>query len=29
MILFALLAFFWIAVLADQMPCFLGVHNCD
>ena len=22
-------AFLWIGILADQMPCFLGVPNCD
>jgi hypothetical protein len=25
----ALLAFLWVAVVNDQMPCFLGVPNCD
>ena len=24
-----LVAWFWIALLMDQMPCFLGVPNCD
>lgn len=24
-----LIAWFWIGLLADQMPCFLGVPNCD
>src|SRR5262245_36593361 len=24
-----LLSFFWIRVIIDQMPCFLGVVNCD
>jgi hypothetical protein len=24
-----LIAWFWIALLTDQMPCFLGVPNCD
>ena len=23
------LAWFWVALLIDQMPCFLGVPNCD
>ena len=25
----ALLGFMWVSVTADQMPCFLGVPNCD
>jgi hypothetical protein len=24
-----LIAWLWIAILTDQMPCFLGVPNCD
>lgn len=24
-----LLAWFWIVLVIDQMPCFLGVPNCD
>jgi hypothetical protein len=24
-----LLALFWALVVSDQMPCFLGVPNCD
>lgn len=27
--LLALIAVLWIGVLTDQMPCFLGVPNCD
>ena len=23
------LGFFWIGIVIDQMPCFLGVANCD
>ena len=23
------IAWLWIAILGDQMPCFLGVPNCD
>ena len=23
------IAWFWIALVLDQMPCFLGVPNCD
>jgi hypothetical protein len=23
------IAWFWITVVVDQMPCFLGVPNCD
>lgn len=25
----ALIAFLWGGILIDQMPCFLGVPNCD
>lgn len=25
----ALIGFMWVRVTADQMPCFLGVPNCD
>ena len=28
-VLFAILAFLWVSLLNDQMPCFLGVPNCD
>ena len=28
-IVLGVLAWFWIALLTDQMPCFLGVPNCD
>jgi hypothetical protein len=24
-----LVAWFWISLVVDQMPCFLGVPNCD
>jgi hypothetical protein len=24
-----LIAWLWVGVVADQMPCFLGVPNCD
>lgn len=24
-----LIAFVWVSIVADQMPCFLGVPNCD
>jgi cation transport ATPase len=24
-----LVAWLWVAILLDQMPCFLGVPNCD
>ena len=24
-----LLAWFWVSIILDQMPCFLGVRNCD
>lgn len=27
--LLALLAWMWMGILIDQMPCFLGVPNCD
>lgn len=23
------LAFLWVGLVSDQMPCFLGVPNCD
>lgn len=25
----ALIAWMWVSLVADQMPCFLGVPNCD
>ena len=25
----AFIAYAWVAIVADQMPCFLGVPNCD
>jgi hypothetical protein len=28
-IVLGVLAWFWIVILTDQMPCFLGVPNCD
>jgi drug/metabolite transporter (DMT)-like permease len=28
-ILLILIAFIWIDVIIDQMPCFLGLPNCD
>lgn len=28
-IVLGVVAWFWIATLTDQMPCFLGVPNCD
>jgi hypothetical protein len=28
-IVLSLVAWFWAALLIDQMPCFLGVPNCD
>ena len=28
-ILLILLAFLWVSIVLDQMPCFLGVPNCD
>jgi hypothetical protein len=28
-IVLGVIAWFWIAILTDQMPCFLGVPNCD
>jgi hypothetical protein len=28
-ILLALIAVVWASLLADQLPCFLGVPNCD
>jgi hypothetical protein len=24
-----LMAWLWVGILLDQMPCFLGVPNCD
>lgn len=27
--LLLLIAFLWISIIRDQMPCFLGVPNCD
>ncbi len=24
-----LIVFFWVGLVLDQMPCFLGVPNCD
>jgi hypothetical protein len=27
--LLLLIAFLWIALIRDGMPCFLGVPNCD
>jgi RsiW-degrading membrane proteinase PrsW (M82 family) len=24
-----LIAIFWIGIIIDQMPCFLGIQNCD
>ena len=27
--LLLVIGYFWINILADQMPCFLGVINCD
>jgi hypothetical protein len=27
--LMALIAFLWVGIVVDQMPCFLGVPNCD
>jgi hypothetical protein len=27
--LLALIAWIWVGALIDQMPCFLGVPNCD
>lgn len=28
-IVVGVIAWFWIALMTDQMPCFLGVPNCD
>ena len=28
-IFLVLIAFVWVGIVADQMPCFLGVPNCD
>ena len=28
-VVLGVIAWFWIAILTDQMPCFLGVLNCD
>ena len=28
-LLLALIAWMWMSLLIDQMPCFLGVPNCD
>ena len=28
-VLAILIAWFWVGLVADQMPCFLGVPNCD
>jgi hypothetical protein len=28
-ILLVLIAWFWVSLLVDQWPCFLGVPNCD
>lgn len=27
--LLILIAWLWVAIILDQMPCFLGVPNCD
>ena len=27
--LLGLIAWMWVAIVIDQMPCFLGVPNCD
>ena len=27
--LLAFVALFWVSIMRDQMPCFLGVPNCD
>ena len=29
LLLLALMTWLWISSIADQMPCFLGVPNCD
>ena len=28
-VLVILIAWLWVGLVADQMPCFLGVPNCD
>lgn len=28
-VLLALIAWIWVSLVIDQMPCFLGVPNCD
>ena len=28
-IVLTFIAYAWVAIVADQMPCFLGVPNCD
>jgi hypothetical protein len=28
-VVLALIAFAWVGIVIDQMPCFLGVQNCD
>ena len=28
-VLAILIAWLWVAIVRDQMPCFLGVPNCD
>ena len=28
-VLLILIAWLWIGIILDQMPCFLGVPNCD
>jgi hypothetical protein len=28
-IILAVITWLWITILADQMPCFMGVQNCD
>lgn len=28
-VLLPFIAWFWISLTADQLPCFLGVPNCD
>ena len=28
-VLLVLIAWLWVSVVVDQMPCFLGVPNCD
>lgn len=29
LVVLTLVAFVWLAVVADQLPCFMGVPNCD